>query len=167
MARTDSEDAPAGSGPAETDRTILVVCPTHRDYRELPLLSPPGVKYLFHDYATTRLEDLICNVASDADFANDPLEEIDAILDKVAGIGIAGVISTDDYPGSALAAAIAKRLGLPGPDPGVTAMCQHKYLARLAQAKLVPEPYRRLRSSTWPRARPFPKACASRSSSSR
>ncbi len=139
MARTDSGDAPAGSGPAETDRTILVVCPTHRDYRELPLLSPPGVKYLFHDYATTSLEDLICNVASDADFANDPLEEMDAILDKVAGIGIAGVISTDDYPGSALAAAIAKRLGLPGPDPGVTAMCQHKYLARLAQAKLVPE----------------------------
>jgi len=139
MATPDSGDAQAESGPAKTDRTILVVCPTHRDYRELPCVTPSGVKYLFHDYATTRLEDLICNVASHADFANDPLEEMDAIIDKVGGLGIAGVISTDDYPGSALAAAIAKRLGLRGPDPGVTAMCQHKYLARLAQAKLVPE----------------------------
>jgi biotin carboxylase len=139
MARTDSGGAGAGSGPAKADRTILVVCPTHRDYRELPRVSPPGVKYLFHDYATTSLEDLICNVASHADFPNDPLEEIEAIIDKVSRVGIAGVISTDDYPGSALAAAIANRLGMPGPDPGVTAMCQHKYLARLAQAKLVPE----------------------------
>jgi biotin carboxylase len=139
MARTDSGNAAAESGPAKTDRTILVVCPTHRDHRELPRVSPSGVQYLFHDYATTSLEDLICNVASHADFANDPLEEMDAIIGKVAGIGIAGVISTDDYPGSALAAAIAERLGLRGPDPGVTAMCQHKYLARLAQAKLVPE----------------------------
>jgi biotin carboxylase len=139
MARTDSGRAGAGSGPAKADRTILVVCPTHRDYRELPRVSSSDVKYLFHDYATTSLEDLICNVASHADFANDPLEEMEAIIAKLSGIGIAGVISTDDYPGSALAAAIAERLGLRGPDPGVTAMCQHKYLARLAQAKLVPE----------------------------
>ncbi len=140
MARSNSGEAHAESGgPEETDRTILVVCPTHRDLRELPLVSPPGVKYLFHDYASTSLEDLICNVASRADFANGPLEEMETILDKVAGIRLAGVISTDDYPGSTLAAAIAERLGLPGPDPGVSAICQHKYLARLAQAKLVPE----------------------------
>ena len=48
------------------------------------------------------------------------------------------MISTDDYPGSALAAAIAKRLGLPGPDPAVILICQHKYLSRVAQAELVP-----------------------------
>ena len=49
------------------------------------------------------------------------------------------MISTDDYPGSSLAAVIAQRLGLPGPSPEVTLICQHKYLSRLAQAKLVPE----------------------------
>jgi biotin carboxylase len=140
MAKRDSGEVSAGSGgSAETGRTILVVCPTHRDHRELPLVSPPGVKYLHHDYASTSLEDLICNVASRADFAAGPLEEMERILDKVAGLRLAAVISTDDYPGSVLAAAIAKRLRLPGPDPGVTAICQHKYLARLAQAKLVPE----------------------------
>jgi hypothetical protein len=35
--------------------------------------------------------------------------------------------------------AIAKRLGLPGPDPAVTLICQHKYLARVEQAKIVPD----------------------------
>lgn len=128
----------AREGPAGPDRVILVVCPSHRDHRELPRVTPPGVAYLFHDYASTNLEDLICNVASHADFAAGPLEEMAAILAKIAGIPLAAVISTDDYPGSALAAAIANELGLPGPDPAVTLICQHKYLARRAQQKLVP-----------------------------
>lgn len=120
------------------DRVILVVCPTHRDHRELPRFARDRVKYLFRDYASTNLENLICNVASNAVFAAGPLEEMEAILAKVAGVRLAGVISTDDYPGSALAAAIAKRLGLPGPDPAVTLICQHKYLSRIEQAKRVP-----------------------------
>lgn len=139
MAKIDGGIADAGSEePAADEHVILVVCPTHRDLRELPRVSPRGVKYLFHDYASISLEDLICNVASHAGFAG-PLEEMEAILAEVAGVRLAGVISTDDYPGSALAAAIAKRLGLPGPDPAVTLICQHKYLARIEQAKIVPE----------------------------
>jgi ATP-grasp domain len=140
MAQSEGGDLPGeDAGRAETDRVILVICPTHRDHRELPRLSPQGVKYLFHDYASISLEDLICNVAEDADFAAGPLEEMDAILAKIAGVRLAAVVSTDDYPGSALAAAIAKELGLPGPDPAVTLICQHKYLARRAQEKLVPD----------------------------
>ncbi len=134
----DGEDPAKPRGLSEADRTILVICPTHRDHRELPLLSPPGIKYLFHDYASTSLEDLICS-GNGEDLAADPLDEIDAILAKVAGIKLAAVISTDDYPGSALAAVVAERLGLPGPSPEVTLICQHKYLSRLAQAKLAPE----------------------------
>ncbi len=59
--RDDGEDPAKDSGRSDADRIILVVCPTHRDHRELPLLSPPGISYLFHDYASTSLEDLICN----------------------------------------------------------------------------------------------------------
>jgi biotin carboxylase len=134
----DGEDPAKPRGLSEADRTILVICPTHRDHRELPLLSPPGIKYLFHDYASTSLEDLICS-GNGEDLAADPLVEIDAILAKVAGIKLAAVISTDDYPGSALAAVVAERLGLPGPSPEVALICQHKYLSRLAQVKLAPE----------------------------
>ncbi len=135
----DGEDPAKPRGLSEADQTILVICPTHRDYRELPLFSPPGVKYLFHDYASTSLEDLICNPASAEALAADPLDEIEAILAKFTGVELAAVISTDDYPGSALAAAIAQRLGLPGPAPEVTLICQHKYLSRLAQARLLPD----------------------------
>jgi biotin carboxylase len=139
MGSVNGGDASNGSGEAAPpDRIILVVCPTHRDYRELPLISPPGIQYIFHDYASTSLEDLISNPDHAKDLAADPLDEIEAILAKVQGLELAGVISSDDYPGSALAAAVAQRLGLPAPDPSVVLLCQHKYLARLAQAKLVP-----------------------------
>jgi biotin carboxylase len=135
----DGEDPAKPRDLSEADRTILVICPTHRDHRELPLLSPPNVKYLFHDYASTSLEDLICQVEGAEGLAADPHHEIDSILAKVAGIKLAAVISTDDYPGSALAAVVAQRLGLPGPSPEVVLICQHKYLSRLAQARLAPE----------------------------
>jgi biotin carboxylase len=121
------------------DRIILVVCPTHRDYRELPRISPPGIAYIFHDYASTSLEDLVSNPDRAEDLAADPLDEIEAIVTKVRGCALAGVITSDDYPGAALAAAAAQRLGLPGPDPAVVLICQHKYLARVEQAKHAPQ----------------------------
>jgi biotin carboxylase len=120
-------------------RNILVICATHRDHRELMLVAAPGIDFIFHDYASTSLEDLISKTARDGGLAADPLAEIDRILELVDGIEIAGVISSDDYPGSALAAAVAKRLGLPAPDPEVMLTCQHKYLSRVAQEGLVPD----------------------------
>jgi biotin carboxylase len=120
-------------------RTILVICATHRDHRELPLLAPRGVDFIFHDYASTSIEDLISERAAGRRLVADPLAEIERILDLVKGREIAGVISSDDYPGSALAAAVARRLGLPAPDPEVVLICQHKYLSRVAQEKHVPD----------------------------
>ncbi len=119
-------------------RTILVVCATHRDHRELSLLALPGIDFLFYDYASTSLEDLINARAAGGCAVADPLTEIERILELIEGRDIAGVISTDDYPGSALAAAIAQRLGFPGPDPEVVLICQHKYLSRVAQEKHAP-----------------------------
>src|SRR5262245_37286134 len=94
---------------------------------------------MFQDYASTSLEDLISERAAGGSPVADPLAEIERILDLVKGREIAGVISSDDYPGSALAAAVAKRLGLPAPDPGVVLICQHKYLSRVAQEKHAPD----------------------------
>jgi biotin carboxylase len=120
-------------------RNILVICATHRDHRELPLLAPAGINFIFHDYASTSLEDLINARATEAGLVADPLAEIDRILELIEGREISGVISTDDYPGSALAAAVAKRLGLPAPDPEVVLVCQHKYLSRVAQERHAPD----------------------------
>jgi biotin carboxylase len=138
MGSIDEVEECGAGAPAPADRNILVMCPTHRDYRELARVSPPGLKYLFHDFASNSLEDLVGTPAAHSVPPADPLAEIEAILAKFTDVPIAGVISTDDYPGAALAAAVAERLGLPGPRPAVSLICQHKYLARLAQAKLVP-----------------------------
>jgi biotin carboxylase len=116
-----------------------VVCATFRDHRELPLLAPRGLTFLFHDYASTSLEELIGGRAEGLDGAADPIAEAARIRAEIADRHIAGVISTDDYPGAALAALLAKELGLPGVDPSVSLICQHKYLSRVAQARIVPD----------------------------
>jgi biotin carboxylase len=125
--------------PARVPRTALVLCPTHRDHRELARLARPDTIFMFHDYASTSLEELIGGQASVHDFAADPIDEIERILAKVSGVEIEAVVSTDDYPGSALAAAVAKELGLPGTEPLVNLTCQHKYLSRVAQRAIVPD----------------------------
>jgi len=120
-------------------REVLVVCSTFRDHRELPRLARPGLAYLFHDYTSTSLEELIDGRADGLDGVADPISEIARIGAEVAGRDIAAIVSTDDYPGAALASVLAKALGLPGPDPKVSLICQHKYLSRLAQARILPE----------------------------
>ena len=120
-------------------REVLVVCSTFRDHRELRRLARPGVRFLFHDYASTSLEELIDGRADGLDGVADPIAEIARIGAELAGRDIAAIVSTDDYPGAALASVLAKTLGLPGPDPKVSLICQHKYLSRLAQARILPE----------------------------
>lgn len=118
---------------------FLVVCPTYRDHRELQKLASPRARFLFHDYGTRTLENLACGQTAISEPVADPLEEVDRILQQFRGVGLTGVISTDDYPGSTMAAVIARKLGLPGPDPAINLIAQHKYYSRLAQRECLPE----------------------------
>jgi biotin carboxylase len=138
--RQVNEGVAGASGPAQvTQRNVLVVSATHRDHRELKRLNPPGIDFLFHDYANTSLEELISGIEREGAQAADPDEEVDRVLKGLDGTKLSAVISSDDYPGTALAAIIAQRLGLPGPEPSVVLIAQHKYLSRVAQAELVPD----------------------------
>lgn len=49
------------------------------------------------------------------------------------------MLSTDDYPGSMMADLVARELALPGGCPRVNLLLQHKYHARVAQARMSPE----------------------------
>jgi biotin carboxylase len=131
-----AEKRPA-AGPGS--RTVLVVCATFRDHRELPRLARPGLTFLFHDYASTSLEELSCGRGAALDGAADPVAEIARIRAAIGDRDIAAIVSTDDYPGAALAAVLAAELGLPGPDPKASLICQSKYLSRLAQSRIVPD----------------------------
>jgi hypothetical protein len=119
--------------------TYLVLCPTHRDLRELPRVAPNSARLLFHDYGSLALEDMVGPDSSSAPELPDPLEEIDRILARFAKEQLSGVVSSDDYPGSTLACAVARRLGLPGTDPAINLICQHKYYSRAYQQLIVPE----------------------------
>jgi biotin carboxylase len=128
-----------GADQAANPPRVVVLCPTHRDYRELARLARPDATYLFHDFSDMSLEELIGAQAGPEDRAACPLDEVALILAELRDVAVEAVVSTDDYPGSALAAIVAQALGLPGPEPRVNLVCQHKYLARVAQSALVPE----------------------------
>ena len=52
---------------------------------------------------------------------------------------LSGVVGTGDYPGCMLAAAVARELGLPSPDPRTIVHLSHKYYSRRIQEQIVPE----------------------------
>jgi len=122
-----------GSNMAPISRAILVLCPSDRDRRELLALYPGReYRFIFHDYATADLERMV-SPSPCLSQVRDPDDEIDAIVAAHAGTRLDGVISTDDYPGSALASIVARRMNLAGTQPRANLICQHKYYSRVAQ----------------------------------
>jgi biotin carboxylase len=119
---------------------LLLVCPTHRDRRELEWIGAAARHtILAHDYASLELEDLTAERPPATVEIADVDAELERLLERARRAGVDGVASVDDYPGSALAAIVARELGLPGLAPAVNLLCQHKYHSRLAQRALVPE----------------------------
>jgi biotin carboxylase len=119
---------------------VLFLCPTHRDYREIGRLN--GARhdtFFFHDYATLALEELVAEEPPAGIRIPDPEAEIERIVRHCREVAVDCIVSTDDYPGSTLASIVARALGLPGVDPAVNLLCQHKYHARRAQRAVVPE----------------------------
>src|SRR5262245_4714658 len=110
-------------------KTAVVVCPTHRDRREL-ILEPmrSWCRILFHG------ED-----ASEALGTFDALEYLAEALEFARHEQVDAILSTDDYPGSIIGNILARELGLPHVDPEVVLTCQHKYYCRKVQHEHVPE----------------------------
>lgn len=118
---------------------FLLICPTHRDRRELRRIGLPDDRLRTHTYASDALERLAGAQPGVAVTIADPLDEIERIVARFGDEPLCGVVSADDYPGSTLACIVARRLGLPGPDPAANLLLQHKFHAREAQARLTPE----------------------------
>ena len=95
-------------------------------------------RLIFHDYASIELEEMVSPAPKC--IAVDPiLEEVERIVAKATSAGVVAVMSTDDYPGSTLAAIVAQRLGLPGTPVVADLFCQHKYQSRLKQQHAQPD----------------------------
>jgi hypothetical protein len=120
--------------------TILFLCPTQRDYREIVALPGPNrYRFLFHDYASIALEELVTEEPPPEVRIADPEAEIERITSQYGRANIDGVVSTDDYPGSTLASIISQRFSLPGVPIAADLLCQHKFYGREAQRKVVPD----------------------------
>lgn len=112
-----------------THPTVCLVCPTMWDEAELPAASArTGIPCLAHG----------TDVSEDPG-AFDALAFIASTAALIRAGGLGGVMASDDYPGSIVAAALAQELGFPGPSPEAVLRCQHKYYGRIAQRECVPE----------------------------
>lgn len=109
-------------------RAVLLVCPTMWDESEVPRIPTMGCRVLA--YGTD---------VSEHPENFDALSFIERAVAVATEQAVDGVMASDDYPGSILAAEIARRLGLPGPSPEALLLCQHKYYSRIAQRIAVPE----------------------------
>lgn len=133
---------------------ILVVCPSHRDRRELARLHDVAQHDLFfHEYASDALERMVAPSPT-VHAIGSVHAEIEAIVARARQLDIAAVLSTDDYPGSAVAAAVARQLGLPGSRLDAVLKLQHKPHARRLQHAAAPEVVPRFRAlasaGDWP-----------------
>ena len=111
-------------------KSVLIVFPTPWDKKQLDACSAAWSGRYQVRFSQPTDED------RPWDF--DGLAFIDRTVESCRG-AIDGVLSASDYPGAAVAAAIAAQLGLPGPAPQTVLRCSHKYYSRLAQRAAVPE----------------------------
>jgi hypothetical protein len=109
---------------------VLLVFPTAWDRRQLALFGPLW---------SERYQVLLAE-PGDSDFAwdLDVVRYIDELARRHGG-ELSGVTSSSDYPGPMVAAALARRLGLPGADPAAVVESAHKYYARQRQRAVAPE----------------------------
>lgn len=121
-----------------SDGPVLVVCPSHRDRREFAILANAiSHRLIFDRYASVELDEMVPPSAKR--IAAPIYDEIERIVTKATRAGVVAVVSTDDYPGSTLAAVVAQRLGLPGTPVVADLFCQHKYQSRLIQQVAQPD----------------------------
>lgn len=111
-------------------RRVLVLLETHWDRRQLEACEERFGRDT--ELAFPEPNDVDCP----SDF--DPLAYIEGAASGALG-RIDGVFSSSDYPGATIAAAVATRLGLPGPRPECVLGASHKYYSRVAQRAAAPE----------------------------
>jgi len=120
-------------------KDLLILCPTARERRNLPLLAERlGVNLRFDEFGGDYFDDLL---GENPDLNAKPLD-IAKLLDETVqrhyDDNLAGIVSGVGYPGMSATAVLTERLDLPGPKPQPVLLCEHKYYCRVEQEKIVP-----------------------------
>ena len=119
-------------------KKLLILCPTSREMRALPSIAGElGIELIFDPFGDDYFDSFLGKDPKPARESLDILGLIDEVVEKYRGT-IDGVTSAVGYPGMSASSIIAKRLGLPGPDPKAIMICEHKYYSRVSQQEVVP-----------------------------
>lgn len=119
---------------------VLVLCPTSREYSDLPALAAAlGCEIVFDELCGDYFDLFLGKHPPCPAPALDIVRSIEEAVERYRNVGLHGITSGVGYPGMSVASVVASRLGLPGPAPASVMGCEHKYYSRLAQRRLVPE----------------------------
>jgi biotin carboxylase len=120
-------------------KKILILCPTGREYRDLPAIAESlNYSLVFDEFGGDYFDNPTSENEDGKTRALDVLAEIEDLVGRYADAGIDGVTSAVGYPGMSVASIVAQRLRLPGPSINCILLCEHKYYSRIAQRALVP-----------------------------
>ncbi|MDQ1592587.1 MAG: hypothetical protein QOG71_3214 [Pyrinomonadaceae bacterium] len=120
-------------------KSVLILCPTSREYRYLPAVAAGlNCRLRFDGFAGDYFDQQLAGVRQHKANGLDILSLIEATIDRYKDDELAGVTSGVGYPGMPVAAIMAERLGLAGPKVECVLRCEHKYYSRVAQRALVP-----------------------------
>ncbi len=118
---------------------VAIICPTITDKRELKRAAF-AQQYELHwiDYPHQNYSPIMSEQAGFLSYDFDPAETIDYLVAYVKKHNISAVFSTEDYPGTILAAIVAQTCGLRGLNPHSVITHQHKLYARELQKQAIP-----------------------------
>ncbi len=120
-------------------KKILILCPTGREYRELPAIAERlNYQLVFDEFGGDYFDNPLLEDEGGQAPALDVLSEIEDLIGRYTDAGLGGVTSAVGYPGMSVASIVARRLRLPGPSINCILLCEHKYYSRIAQRALVP-----------------------------
>lgn len=110
---------------------VALICPTNWDRLQLPRVRAK---------LNRQIELIPFGPDAEADPGSfDAKQFVDQATAELSRLQVAGVVSSSDYPGCLVAAAIPERMGLPGPPLQAVLRAAHKYVARELLAASVPE----------------------------
>jgi hypothetical protein len=117
-----------------TRKTIVVLFPNDWDRGELA-----RAKYGEHHDFVFEGRDLFKLPGALRLLHFSPSAMVDRLARRYKGAALAGVMSSDEYVGAAMAAALGRALGLPHAEPAHIVTAQHKLASRKLQKLAVPE----------------------------
>ncbi|MDX6693850.1 MAG: hypothetical protein QOF02_1453 [Blastocatellia bacterium] len=120
-------------------KKILFVCPTQREYLDLPPIAE-ALRYqlIFEEIGGDYFDNPLLETCSAGAEKLDILALIEDLVHRYRDAGLSGVTSAVGYPGMSVASIVAERLNLPGPSIECVLLCEHKYYSRIAQRVFVP-----------------------------